>query len=190
MFIRLSLEHLFIRQNPSSFLSLSFLIRLLSHTDEISIHESVELRPVLWMQITPPGGSLFFLFLVSKERKDKLEWRRYVLINLHHSSFLLAMNANRLIRRESADSEFTIRSKIFLVDNYCLLNYRRTRHYYLFLDNTIFVLTKCFTFERRNQCRFHNRIQEITYRKLYISPSSQNRRIKKKNFKLVDFKLC
>lgn len=135
----------FVKIHLPSFLS--FLIRLLSHTDEISIHESVELRPVLWMQITPPFGWIsFFLFLVSKERKDKLEWRRYALINLQHSSFLLAVNANRLIRRESADSEFTIRSKIFLVDNYCLLNYRHTRHYYLFLDNIIFVSTKCFTF--------------------------------------------
>lgn len=63
LFIRLSLEHLFRRKEIHLFsLSLSsslFLIRLLFHTDEIPIHESVELQRVLWMQIAPPGGSLF-----------------------------------------------------------------------------------------------------------------------------------
>lgn len=88
-------------------------------------------------------GRIFFLSLsgstlVSRERKDKLEWRGYILINLQHSSFLLAMNANRLIRRESADSEFIIRkfdvksSGFFLVDNYCLLNYRHTKRHTIY----------------------------------------------------------
>lgn len=91
--------------------------------------------------------SLWKRTLVSRERKDKLEWRGYILINLQHSSFLLAMNANRLIRRESADSEFTIRSEIFwLFFSGQLLFIKLSLYetsYYLFLDNT---------FEFRNQC--------------------------------------
>lgn len=70
LFIRLSLEHLFRRKEIHLFFSL-FLIRLLFHTDEIPIHESVELQRVLWMQITPPGGSFFFLSLEAPSFQER-----------------------------------------------------------------------------------------------------------------------
>lgn len=113
-------------------------------------------------------GRIFFLSLsgstlVSRERKDKLEWRGYILINLQHSSFLLAMNANRLIRRESADSEFTIRSEIFwLFFSGQLLFIKLSSYetsYYLFPDNT---------FEFRNQCTL-NWIQVSELQKINVS---------------------
>lgn len=75
LFIRLSLEHLFRRKEIHLFsLSLSsslFLIRLLFHTDEIPIHESVELQRVLWMQIAPPGESLFLFFSLEAAKREK-----------------------------------------------------------------------------------------------------------------------
>lgn len=76
LFIRLSLEHLFRRKEihlfSHSLSSSLFLIRLLLfHTDEIPIHESVELQRVLWMQIAPPGESLFLFFSLEAAKREK-----------------------------------------------------------------------------------------------------------------------